>query len=207
VWAYATNDNGSGYGNVVSFSTIGTTITDIDGNEYKTVMIGTQVWMAENLRTTRFNDGNDIPLVTNNVDWYYLSTPGFCWYNNDESTYKSTYGALYNGYAKNICPPGWHQPNSSDWEILCDYLGGDSIAGGKLKQTGTEFWNSPNSGATNETGFTALPGGYRSNSGVFYYAQYGGIWYPGYSMSNNDTKIRSFNYGYNNGLSVRCVRN
>lgn len=147
-----------------------TTVTDIEGNIYKTVTIGTQVWMAENLKTTKYNDGTSIPLVTDNNAWIKLSTPGFCWYNNDAVTNKSTFGALYNWYTVNtskLCPTGWHIPNDTEWGILTTYLGGEAVAGGKLKETGTIHWVSPNTGATNETGFTSLPSGYRDGIGEF----------------------------------------
>jgi uncharacterized protein (TIGR02145 family) len=141
-----------------------TEVTDVDGNIYKTVKIGSQVWMAENLKVTKFSNGTSIPLVTNNKKWAHLTTPGFCWYNNDDTKNKSTYGALYNWYSVNtrkLCPEGWHVPSDSDWNILSTFLGGKSVAGGKLKENGTSHWRSPNVGATNETGFSAIPGGMR----------------------------------------------
>jgi uncharacterized protein (TIGR02145 family) len=137
------------------------TAKDVDGNVYNTVTIGAQVWMAENLRTTKYNDGTSIPLVTDSTKWSDLSTPAHCWYNNDKASYKATYGALYNWYTvatDNLCPTGWHVPTTAEWQILKDYLG-SSVDGGKLKESGTTHWKSPNKGATNESGFTALPGG------------------------------------------------
>jgi uncharacterized protein (TIGR02145 family) len=140
-------------------------IKDGDGNVYTFDTIGNQVWLVENLRATKYNDGTTIPLITDSTEWVNLSTPGYCWYNNDIAN-KDTYGALYNWYTvqigyRNICPTGWHVPSQYEWFILKNYLGGDSIAGGKLKEAGTSHWISPNTGATNETGFTALPGGGR----------------------------------------------
>jgi len=156
---------GTAYGTQVSFTTLMSgQFSDIDGNVYNTITIGTQIWMKENLKTTKYNDGSSIPLVTDNTAWINLSTPGYCWYNNDAATYKSAYGAMYNWYTVNtgkICPPNWHVPTDTQWETLITYLGGKIIAGGKMKETGTAHWTSPNIGATNETGFTALPGGYR----------------------------------------------
>jgi len=149
------------------------TVTDIDGNTYTTVIIGSQCWMAENLATTKYNDGTSIPQSPNVVLYYPPSTPGFSWYNNN-AAYGSTYGALYNGYAVNtgnLCPTGWHVPTSTEWTVLTNYLGGSAVAGGKLKETGFTHWQSPNTGATNERGFTALPGG------RFYYSQH---WSPLY---------------------------
>ncbi len=198
------------------------TVTDIDGNTYKTVKIGNQVWMAENLRTIQFNDGVDIPNITESSDWNYLITPACCWYDNDESTYKNNYGAIYNWYAvnpagKSICPEGWHIPTDVEFNTLIEYLGSDSIAGGKLKETGTQNWNSPNTEATNESGFTALPGGLRSNVGLFYNINFKGTYW---SATENDAQTAWYRIVYNNrkdvyksnyyktmGASVRCVKN
>ncbi|MCD4768678.1 MAG: fibrobacter succinogenes major paralogous domain-containing protein [Bacteroidales bacterium] len=141
------------------------TVTDYDGNSYNTVKIGNQWWMVENLKVTKYNDGTAIPLVTDNTAWTNLTTPGYCWYNNDEATIKNPYGALYNWHTVNtskLCPTGWHVPSDAEWTKLRNYLGGEIAAGGKLKETGTTHWDSPNTGATNETGFTGLPGGYCS---------------------------------------------
>ena len=148
------------------------TVTDVDGNVYNTVTIGTQCWLQENLKTTKYKDGTSIPLVTDNSAWGSLSTPGYCWYNNDD-TYKNTYGALYNYYTvltNNLCPSGWHVATEREWSTLVTYLGGASIAGGKLKESGTTHWVTPNTGANNETGFIALPGGRREHpSGALIY--------------------------------------
>ena len=140
-------------------------VTDIEGNVYRTVRIGSQVWMAENLKTTQFNDGQPIPNVTGNSQWENLSTPAYCWYNNDVQN-KNIFGGLYNWYAVNtgrLAPEGWHVPTSEEWTTLINYLGGENIAGGKLKETGTDHWLSPNTGATNETGFSAIGAGVRDN--------------------------------------------
>jgi uncharacterized protein (TIGR02145 family) len=171
---YATNSVGTQYGSELSVKTL-TPITDIEGNTYNIVSIRNQIWMAENLKTTKYNDGTAISLVTDNATWSVLTTPGYCWYNNDAATYKITYGALYNWFAvdatanggKNVCPTGWHVPTNAEWTTLTDYLGGTNVAGGKLKETGTTHWTSPNTDATNEVGFTALPGGNRNPAGVF----------------------------------------
>lgn len=146
------------------------TITDQDGNTYKTIKIGTQTWMAENLKTTKYNDGTAIPLVTDSTDWGKLTTPGYCWYDNDIGKYKTAYGALYNWYTVNsgkLCPTGWHVPSNSDWTILENYLGSITVAGGMIKETGTIHWESPNANASNESGFTALPAGNRLPYGMF----------------------------------------
>ena len=214
--AYATNSEGTAYGNEVTFTT--EQLTDADGNIYSTVIIGTQIWITENLKTTKYNDGTDIPLVTDNTEWASLTTPGYRWYNNDMGTYGDTYGALYNWYAVNtgkLCPEGWHVPTDEEWTILTDYLGGADIAGGKLKEAGTTHWESPNTGATNETGFTALPGGYCSNMGSFVLiGTHGNWWSSSEYMTNNGWKIGLV---YNSssvdshgaikiyGFSVRCI--
>ena len=139
-----------------------------DGETYKTVQIGNQVWMAENLKATKFNDGEAIPHGTTKLYWSTSSNSAYCWYNNDESTYKSTYGALYNWYTVNsgkLCPAGWHVPSLNEWNALGTLLGGNQIAGGKLKESGYSHWASPNQKASNGSKFTALPGSSRDYSG------------------------------------------
>lgn len=224
VRSYATNSAGTAYGTQVSFTTssIGQlgTVTDTEGNIYKTISIGTQTWMAENLKTIKYNDGTAIPLVTDGAAWAALSTPGYCWYNNDAATYKATYGALYNWYTVNtgkLCPTGWHVPSDSEWTILTTYLGGESVAGGKLKETGTSHWHNPNTSATNETGFTALPGGFRNLDGSFFYnvGDYGRWWSSSESsttyawdrgMQYDNSNVWGFNNIKQYGFSVRCLR-
>jgi uncharacterized protein (TIGR02145 family) len=162
VRAYATNENGTGYGNNMSFKTL-QALTDKDGNFYDTLTIGTQSWMTENLKTSRYNDSTLIPHVTENTEWIDLITPGFCWYENNFNN-KAIYGNLYNWYTvatTKLCPSGWHVPSDAEWLTLIDYLGGESVAGGKLKEIGNSHWISPNTGATNESGFTSLPSGNR----------------------------------------------
>lgn len=196
------------------------TMTDQDGNVYKTVTIGTQTWMAENLRTTKYNDGTAIPNVTGDGEWENLSTGAYCNYNNTTNTDTvATYGRLYNWYAVNtgkLAPKGWHVPTDAEWTELTDYLGGTSDAGGKLKETGTTHWNSPNTGATNETGFTALPGGYRGDNGTFYYVGGGGNWWSATESGTDGAWYRGVGYDVSNvgrgsdnkelGFSVRCLR-
>ena len=233
--AYATNSSGTSYGNEISFKTLANaggiifnpdltygTMTDIEGNEYKTIAIGTQTWMAENLKTTKYRNGDPIPNVIDNAAWAALATGAFCWYNNDAATYKATYGALYNWYAvadiRNIAPTGWHVPTNAEWTTLTDYLGGEGIAGGKLKESGSSHWYSPNYGATNITGFTALPGGYRYDSvGIFYYVEYNVHWWTSTARNASFAWYRALYYNGSNvdrysdfhepyGFSVRCVR-
>jgi uncharacterized protein (TIGR02145 family) len=196
-------------------------LKDIDGNVYKTVTIGTQVWMAENLRTTKYNDGTAIPLVTENKAWAALSTPAYCWYKNDARTNKNTFGALYNWYTiytNKLCPKNWHVSTNEEWVTLTTFLGGDSIAGGKLKEAGAVHWESPNTGATNESGFTALPGGYRYIFGAFYLGGYNGIWWSATESDASNAWSRfmgyydsivasSRNFSKRFGYSVRCLRN
>ncbi|MCA1758508.1 MAG: fibrobacter succinogenes major paralogous domain-containing protein [Bacteroidales bacterium] len=194
-----------------------TALTDADGNVYSTITIGTQVWMSENLKTSKFNDGTDIPLVTSNSEWGDLTTPAYCWYNNDEETYKNLYGAYYTWYAVNtgkLCPEGWHVPTKDEWTTLADYLGGTSVAGGKLKATGTEYWNSPNTDATNETGFSGLPGSWRTST--FSTLGTHGRWWSNseytsssghaYILYHDEAVFRRNNTNKRYGLSVRCVK-
>jgi uncharacterized protein (TIGR02145 family) len=171
VRAYATNANGTGYGQQMTFITpaIGTTVVDVDGNVYNTVVIGTQTWIAKNLKTTRYNDGVPISCVKADASWMILATGGYTWYNNDSLTY-ADYGMLYNWLAVNtgiLCPTGWHVPSDAEWSTLSAFLGGPLLAGGKLKEVDTAHWLPPNQNATNETGFTALPGGLRAYMGPF----------------------------------------
>jgi uncharacterized protein (TIGR02145 family) len=179
--------------------------------------------MTENLKTTRYSDGSDIPMVTDNGQWSSLTTSAFCWYHNNESNYRNLYGAYYNFQAVNtgkLCPTGWHVPTDTEWTELTTYLGGINNTGGKLKETGTSppgLWNHPNSYATNETGFTACRGGKRPNSGTFYYDGYHGYWwrskepsqsaawYRSMSSMNGDVE-RSWGDNKKEGFSVRCLR-
>ncbi len=203
---------------IVFYSPHVTTLTDANGNVYSTVTIGSQVWMGENLKTTKYNDNTDIPLVTDNTEWGSLTSPAYSWYNNDEETYKNLYGALYTWHAVNtgnLCPEGWHVPTTDDWSVLIDYLGGADAAGGKLKEAGIENWNSPNTDATNESGFTGLPVGQRPN--VFSPSGTHGRWWSNsqstsslayaYVLYYNEAVIRRSSTNKRNGLSVRCVKN
>ncbi len=196
------------------------TVTDEDGNIYNTVIIGDQEWMAENLRTTKYDDGTDINYITVNAEWQFDLSGAFSWYNHNASN-KHPYGGVYNWFAVNsfhgLCPAGWEVPTISDWDELFDYLGGNIFndVGTKLKEKRTAHWTSPNNGATNETGFTAVPGGHRSFAGNFGgQNDYGRYWSRTQSGSNALGKYMwhaalelygetiSKNYGY----SVRCMR-
>jgi uncharacterized protein (TIGR02145 family) len=206
------------------------TITDIDGNVYLTIKIGNQWWMMENLKVTHYRNGDPIPNVTDAGTWSGLTTGAYCEYNNDPGNV-ATYGRLYNWYAvddsRNITPEGWHVPTDAEWKQLEMYLGMSQAEadgtgwrgtdeGGKLKEAGTTHWSSPNTGATNESGFTALPGGYRYGVGNFYdmgdYAyfwsstEYGSYyaWYR--SLSFNNSRVYRYRTNKQGGFSLRCVR-
>jgi uncharacterized protein (TIGR02145 family) len=220
VRAYAANSVSTAYGNEIDFTTSSAGTSDIDGNSYTSLIIGTQVWMKENLKTTKFNDGTSIPIITDKTVWANLSTPGYCWYNNDATTYKPLYGALYNWYTVNtgkLCPTGWHVPTQGEWSILAIYLGGESVAGGKLKETGTSHWLSPNTGANNTSGFTAIPGGYRYTAGEFDFVGMNGFWWStnesitGWSYDRELDFDSEYFFEFNDpkkaGFSIRCVKN
>jgi len=195
------------------------TMTDQDGNVYKTVTIGTQTWMAENLRTTKYNDGTAVSNAT--TEWASLTTGAYCNYNNttDIDTI-ATYGRLYNWYAVNtskLAPRGWHVPSDAEWSTLTYYLGGESVAGDKLKETGATHWIRPHTGVTNETGFTALPGGYRlfSNGAYLYIGEVGNWWSSTESSTSNawmryvektSGDVVSLRFVKEFGFSVRCVK-
>lgn len=222
VRAYSFNKHGVSYGNVIKVKTPLTdpeTVVDIDGNVYNTVEIGNQTWMVENLRVTKYNDGTPLVFTTSGIDWLNQSTGAYCW-PQDDITYKSVYGGFYNWYAVSsgkLAPVGWHIPTEEDWITLATYLGGASVAGGKIKAAGIQYWTSPNSGATNETGFTALPAGYRSmtNGGnpsmgvvAVFWSSTGNI--NSYGRLSLDYSNSVFNYGNefgNFGFSVRCIKN
>jgi uncharacterized protein (TIGR02145 family) len=190
-------------------------IYDFEGNKYRTIVIGNQTWMAENLKSIKFNDGTDIPFVCDATQWLGLTTPGYCWYNADSVAY----GALYNWYTVstgNLCPAGWHVPSDDEWTTLTDFLGGRSDAGGPLKETGTSHWLSPNTGATNLSGFTGLPSGYRTFSGSYRSIRDYGFWWTSTEWSSNGAWYRDVYYAYNSvdrsnssknsGANIRCIK-
>lgn len=244
--AYGISCGSKDYGNQVIFDTkpvtaitlfnpglTYNTVTDIDGNTYKSVQIGQKEWMAENLRTTRFNDGTEIPMVTDGTKWQALENPGYCWYENNESVFKLMYGGYYNFYAVKtgkLCPAGWHVANGDDWKALKVSLGmtveqaeGEWYYGGttgdKLKETGTYNWVEGSTNATNESGFTALPSGSRlDNPSSFVDEGFAAGWWSstihepsGSVISNwviwNRSWIsQSGNLSPKHGLGVRCVK-
>jgi len=233
VRAYATNSAGTGYGSTMLFTTLKAgigTVTDIDGNIYRTIKIGNQWWMAENLKVTHYRNGVAITNVTDNTEWSNLTTGAYCNYDNNTSN-AATYGRLYNWYAiddsRNIAPAGWHVSTDEEWKELEMYLGMSQTdanytgwrgtdEGGKLKEEGTTHWNSPNTGATNESGFTALPGGSRHNNDGSYgnISIFANFWsstesgskaWKRYLYSGNSQVGRGDDYK-RYGYSVRCVR-
>ena len=198
-------------------------VTDIEGNTYDVVQVGEQLWMAENLRTTTLSDGTPIPKVEDYEGWANLTLPAYCWYNND-SVYAEELGALYNYHAietGKLCPEGWHVPADEDWIVLESSLGGASRAGGAMKEAGLEHWKTPNTQASNESGFNALPGGYRSYTGTFNLIRINGYWWSSSEKSwygsANTVIYRNLKYDGQdvyrhvaekaNGFSVRCVKN
>ncbi len=197
------------------------TVTDIDGNSYLTVKIGDQWWMAENLKVTKYRNGDPIPEIADDSLWMWGNIGGYCHVENNPSL-TSTYGFLYNGFAvhdpRNIAPEGWHVPSDSEWQVLQDYLGATN-AGGKTKTTGTTHWNSPNLGATNESGFSALPAGVRPPAGVFtnrgeiafFWTTTQAIPPPLVSnylrgMGYAETTFRNQAWPWQGGLSLRCIK-
>lgn len=188
------------------------TVKDVDGNTYNTIQIGGQLWMVENLKTTKYNDGSPIPLVTDSAAWASLDGPGYTIYNNTTNIDTiNTYGRLYNGYAAytgKLCPKGWRVPTESDWSILIDYLGGESVAGGKLKESGTAYWSEGNM-ADNSSGFTALPGGNRGANAKFFNMGSNAYYWSqtlGFYTNSGGTGIYSMGFSSNFGLSVCCIK-
>jgi uncharacterized protein (TIGR02145 family) len=187
------------------------------GEEFKTVKIGNQVWMAENLNVDHYRNGDPIPTGLSNAQWE-STTQGACAIYNDDDSNDKIYGKLYNWYAVNdargLCPVGWHVPSDDEWTLLTLSFGGEKVAGGKMKSS--TGWNAPNTGATNSSGFTGLPGGYRGGDGPYYYVGYGGYWWSSteYDSTSAWYRILSYdgsdvsrgNYNEQGGFSVRCVR-
>jgi len=206
------------YGNEETYIPGGETVKDIDGNIYHTVKIGTQTWLIEDLRVTHYNDGVPIEHVTNDAQWG-SPTAGYYCYAENKPANKSTYGCLYNWLAvdsRKLAPAGWRVPTDKDWEDLQTYLGGRDIAGGKLKEAGTTHWAAPNEGATNASGFTALPGGFRGDNGSFLVPGETGVWWSATTVNGFQAYYWSLGYsivslfhsftGNRVGMSVRCIK-
>jgi uncharacterized protein (TIGR02145 family) len=190
-------------------------VTDIDGNVYATVTIGSQNWMAENFKATKYNDGSIIPNVADSA-WKSLKTGAYCWYGNDSTTNKKDYGAFYNWFSVSsgkLCPSGWHVPSDKEWRILTDYLGGETLAGKEMKSP--SGWSKGIPGM-NSSGFTALPAGYRSFKGSFGSHFSGGYWWSSTTSGDNgwycvifsnENTANKFYSHKESGFSVRCVEN
>ena len=221
--AYATNNTGTAYGNEIIFTTLpnDNIVYDIEGNAYDIITIGTQDWMKQNLKATHYKNGTEIQQVTYYLTWADLNTGAYRWVWDENLNQQTTsYGALYNWFTVNtgnLCPNGWHVPTDAEWTTLTTFLGGESIAGGKLKEAGLMHWYSPNTAATNESGFTALPAGYISFGGqAFQFGLYA-FWWSSTEDDNQDAWLRyvgkdyinatRLNYDKNYGASVRCLRN
>ncbi len=224
--AYATNSSATTYGTEYSFIT---PVTDVEGNLYKTVIIGTKVWMAENLKVTKFNDNTDITLASDAAAWIGLTGPGFCWYNNDPDFNKPVYGALYNWYAANsanICPTGWHTATNDEYDAMEVSIGlaqadiniwgwRGTDHGSKMKNT--TGWNAGENG-TNTSGFSALPGGYRfHNDGLYFGQNTLGYWWTSTEhdadrgwyrrLDGNNAAVYKASTDKNAGKAIRCVKN
>ncbi len=225
VRAYATNEAGTGYSSQLILQTMAGTMTDGDGNVYQTVRIGHLEWMAENLKVTHYRNSAGIPKITDYYQWAGYMQGAYTWYANDKEMYGQYYGALYNWYAVDdsagLCPDGWHIPTAEEWDTTFYALGGNVVAGGKLKSTLTNlyqqpYWFLPNLYGTNESGFNALPGGFRSFiEGAFSGLGARGIWWSStpdstdikgtYLTTNSGAAFREL-INRNTGASVRCIR-
>jgi len=195
-----------------------TSVTDADGNVYQKVTICDQTWTQSNLNVSKYRNGDVIPQVTDPTEWANLTTGAWCYYNNDSAN-GAIYGKLYNWYAVNdprgLAPAGWHIPTDAEWTQLTDCLGGISVAGGKMKATGTSLWQSPNAAATNESGFTGLPGGYRDIGGQYDDIGNGGFWWISSESGTTNAFLRILYYTWGeassdtvdktSGFSVRCL--
>jgi len=227
IWAYVKTSQGTSYSSMVSIWTYG--LIDVDGNGYHTVKIGSQIWTVENLRVTHYNNGDLIPEVPDSVEWYNDKSGARCYYDNNKAKYDSIYGALYNWYVisdpRGITPKGWHVPTGQEYADLSTPLGNTPKAGGAMKEKGTKHWHSPNTGATNSSGFTALPGGARGITrehrtvanfmDLGYYANFwtssktplsnnGEAWHLDY----NSTWLNGgFSFDDNYGFSIRLIKN
>ena len=199
-------------------TTTNSTITDVDGNVYTSVTIGTQEWMSENLRTTKYSDGTAIPNVTGNTEWYNLSTGAWSHYDNDSSQYEAIYGKLYNWFAVEtgkLCPTGWHVPTDAEWTVLTDYLEADGHSGAEGRALkATSGWNDGGNG-TDDYGWNGLPGGGWTDDGFSFIGYYDNWWSSSeastytawirYVSAYNDRAGR-IGYSKNYGFSVRCLR-
>lgn len=223
VRAYAINANGVYYGQEISFETQlfspGDTVSDIDGNQYSTIIIGSQNWMAENLKASNYANGECIPEIIENSQWNGLGSGAMCWYNNSVG-YENPYGRLYNYFAvtdsRGLCPEEMIIPDNIEWTSLITHFGGDEIAGGSMKGPNPAYWASPNSGALNTSGFTGAAGGTRHQNGSFSFNGKQGYWWSdddnyyqvawGLNLGFNNTSAAMYLFSWNDGKSVRCMK-
>lgn len=221
VRAYATNSAGTGYGNQLTFTsslfTVGGGVTDIDGNAYNSIIIGAQEWMKENLKVSKYRNGDAIPTGLDDAAWAATTNGAFSIYNNSAGN-NTTYGKLYNFYAvadpRGLCPAGWHEPTDNEWAIFTDSLGGLAVAGGKMKTT--SGWALPNTGATNVSGFSALPAGTRNNNGAYGGLTADAFWWTATQFNATQGWDRTVKYNATGaasssdekagGFSVRCLK-
>ena len=197
-------------------------VEDIDGNKYRTIKVGNQEWMADNLRTSKYRNGDPIPNVTSYTNWSLMKSGAYCLYENDPDN-EPFYGKLYNFYTisdeRNICPTGWHIPTNEDWIALGDFLGGTGEAGGKMKDKGTAHWEWPNEGATNESGFTGLPGGMRRGNQEnynFWGKHIWGFWWSTKVINPQEIEtavlgtfvhtLQFWDHQKRDGLAIRCIK-
>jgi len=221
VYSFNTGGNSVTYSNEASSTALGSSMMDIDGNIYEVVVIGTQTWMSQNLKTTKYANGDPVPNVTDATQWGDLTTGGWVYYNNDPG-FDIPYGRLYNYYAvmdsRKLCPAGWHAPSDSEWNVLENFLGGAAVAGGKMKEAGTTHWIAPNTGADNSSGFGAIPGGDRRGATNALFEVQGALarhWTStevdglnayGRDIENISTYLSSNQFGKTYGFSVRCIK-
>jgi uncharacterized protein (TIGR02145 family) len=230
--AYATNIIGTAYGKEITINLLNINqeleVKDIEGNTYHSVKIGAQVWMGENLKTTMYNDGKSIPLVSDGLIWESLTTPAYCNYDNNSISNKAKYGSLYNWYTVNtgkLCPKNWHVPTDSEWKLMEIYLMMDLYEVENIGWRGTDQgdalksdigWHLPDNG-TNKSGFSALPGGYINDYGEFGFLEINGNWWSSTELYEenayyrrlyfNEGKVGRYNTYKTSGFSVRCIKN
>lgn len=220
--AFATNKAGTAYGNPITIKTLSDedgTVSDIEGNIYKTVKIGSQTWFAQNLRTSHYNNGVSINSTNNEI--YEEAKPQYQWPANGDEELVEKYGRLYTWYVvtdtRNICPCGWHVPSQEEFNELIEYLGGDvELIGAYLKEAGTDNWNAPNAGATNSSGFTAIPEGARDYTSAFvWFGKSASFWSSTendtddaflYSLDHLNTEFVEDVYSHKAGHAVRCIK-
>ena len=215
-------NNGAGNGKILQSDASGNAswVTSVTGSNMPSIQICGQVWTTINLEVTTYRDGTPIPKVTDGTAWSSLTTGAYCYYNNDSATYAAIYGKLYNWYAvtdpRGLAPLGWHIPTDAEWTILTTCLGGEPVAAGRMKVPGTAIWTTPNTAASNSSGFASLPGGYRNEFGNFYFIGSYSCWWSSTELNTTyawfrylDTNLANairFNSFKLIGFSARCIR-